>query len=273
MARNQKKSLSYFPFDVDFFSDDKIQLVSARFGIKGEIVAIKLLCKIYSTNGYYYQWGEDEALLFAKGVGEGVQHSLVNDIVHELVKRGFFDKDIFDRFKILTSNGIQQRYITISKQLKRDVEIMEKINCTNLHALKNSLQIDNSGKIQEKILNPPEKSPIFLEEMTQRKRKESKEKESKGEEIKNISTRDPVWIEKVCVAYRTTEKQLLDFCEDWIVKKEVELLFGRYPPKACVAFMLRDFCDKKDALPNQTKTSIKTNDPYIEWEKNKSYGS
>ena len=62
MARTNKVGIDYFSFDVDFFNDDKIQLIEAEFGIKGSITAIRLLCKIYNE-GYFYGWGEDQCLL------------------------------------------------------------------------------------------------------------------------------------------------------------------------------------------------------------------
>ena len=34
MARPNKEGLDYFPFDVDFFSDEKIGSISGEFGIK-----------------------------------------------------------------------------------------------------------------------------------------------------------------------------------------------------------------------------------------------
>ena len=47
MARPNKMGLDYFPFDVDFFNDEKIVAISGEFGIKGEIVVIKsALCDI-----------------------------------------------------------------------------------------------------------------------------------------------------------------------------------------------------------------------------------
>lgn len=165
MARPQKTGLDYFPFDVDFFDDDKLQFVSARFGSKGENIAIKLLCKIYKENGYYYNWGEDEALLFAKRVGGDIQHSLVNDIVHELIKRGFFDKGMFDSFKILTSNGIQKRYTQIvqNSKLKRPkIKIEYKLGVNSEEIAKNS---------EETLKNS--------EESTQSKVKKSKENKIK----------------------------------------------------------------------------------------------
>lgn len=160
MARPQKTGLDYFPFDVDFFDDDKLQFVSARFGLNGENIAIKLLCKIYKENGYFYNWGEDEALLFAKRVGGDVQHALVNDIVHELIKRGFFDKGMFDSFKILTSNGIQKRYSQIVKNSKLKREKIKKEYKLGV----NSEELDENSEETEKN----------SEESTQSKVKKSK---------------------------------------------------------------------------------------------------
>lgn len=110
-GRPKKQGLEYFPLDVDFFNDEKIEFVSARFGIKGEIIAIRLLCKIYRM-GYYTEWNEDESTLLAKRAGDGITPSLVSDIVNELVKRGFFDGALLLRFGILTSPGIQRRYVS-----------------------------------------------------------------------------------------------------------------------------------------------------------------
>jgi hypothetical protein len=117
MARTRKTGVGYFPFDVDFFQDEKIQFVSARFGLKGEAIVTRLLCKIY-RDGYYCKFDNDTALLFAKGVGDGGQDSCVKDVVYELLKRGFFDKSIFERFSILTSKGIQSRYFEATKRYK-----------------------------------------------------------------------------------------------------------------------------------------------------------
>jgi len=164
MATN-KIGLDYFPFDVDFFDDDKILFTSARFGIKGENIAIRLLCKIYSE-GYFYRFGEDEALLFAKRVGDNCQYSFVNDVVHELVKRGFFNKSIFDRFKILTSSGIQKRYFEASERRKK-VEIYEQLLLIDVEKFKNVYII---------------KQNVYIIDENGNIIKQKKGEESKGEE-------------------------------------------------------------------------------------------
>lgn len=110
--------IDYYPFNVDFFSDDKIQLIEAEFGIKGSYIAVRLLCKIY-YEGYYYQWGDDECLLFSKNLGNGIVPNMIKEVVSGLVKRSFFDKRVFDSFGIITSRGIQIRYFEAAKRRKR----------------------------------------------------------------------------------------------------------------------------------------------------------
>ena len=122
MARPNKTGIDYFPFDVDFFQDDKIEFVTARFDEKGELITIKLLCLIFK-NGYYYKWNEDTALLFSKRAGRNCSPALANDVVNELVKRGFFDRSIFNSFGVLTSKGIQKRFIQAISE-RKEVEII-----------------------------------------------------------------------------------------------------------------------------------------------------
>ncbi|KAA6303165.1 MAG: hypothetical protein EZS26_000768 [Candidatus Ordinivivax streblomastigis] len=160
MARTNKSGIDYFPFDVDFFQDEKVQFVSARFGTKGEAIIVRLLCKIY-RNGYYVEFDDDTALLFAKSVGDGCQDSFVKDVVYELLKRGFFDKSIFERFSILTSRGIQNRYFeavkryktveVISEYLLVNVEEMNNVNIIEINVNINSINVDiNSQKKRER---------------------------------------------------------------------------------------------------------------------------
>ena len=168
MARTNKTGIDYFPFDIDFFQDDKIQFVSARFGIKGEVIAIRLLCKIY-RNGYYAEWNDDTALLFAKGVGDGCQDSCVKDVVYELLKRGFFDRSIFERFGILTSKGIQSRYFEAVKRYK-SVEVVEEFLLVNVEKMNNV----SINKINVNINS--ENADINTQKKEKRKEKEKERK-------------------------------------------------------------------------------------------------
>ena len=101
-----KSGIEYFPLDVCL--DDKFELIEAEFGLTGFAVVVKLLQKIYGQFGYYCEWTNEVALLFAKRVGLG--GSVVSEIVSASIKRGIFDRAMYEKYSILTSEGIQKRY-------------------------------------------------------------------------------------------------------------------------------------------------------------------
>ena len=184
-----KRGIDYFSFDVDFFEDEKIQFISARFGIKGEIFTIRLLTRIYRV-GYYIHWDDDAAFLFSKVAGRGeIAPDLANSIVHELVKRGFFNKSLFNSFRILTSRGIQERYLKACER-RKFVEVDQKYllvdpqNFKNIHVLTSSTHSKDKCIHDVNISNgnvhiSKKNDNVF----PQSKVKESKVKESKGEGI------------------------------------------------------------------------------------------
>ncbi|MDR1913379.1 MAG: DUF4373 domain-containing protein [Clostridiales bacterium] len=158
MARKGKVGIDYFPFDTDFFGNDKIQLIEGEFGMSGGYIAVRLLCKIYKE-GYFYKWGADECLIFKKSLGiEGVSTSLINEVVNGLVRRGFFDKTVFTQFGILTSRGIQNRYFEAVRRYKSvpvfrefllvDVSKMINVYILALNVDINSLNVDINPQIE-----------------------------------------------------------------------------------------------------------------------------
>lgn len=161
MARTNKTGIDYFPFDVDFFDDDKIQLIESEFGMKGGYIAVRLLCKIYKE-GYYYKWGTDECLLFTKSLGiEGVSKSLVDEIISGLIRRCFLDKKCFDKFGILTSKGIQSRYFEATKRYKeiivyKEFLLTDNINSNNVNiiSITDNINSQSKGKEKEKKVKP-----------------------------------------------------------------------------------------------------------------------
>lgn len=118
MARPRKQGLDYFPLDLAFFDDDKICVVGAEFGAKGEIAAVKLLIAIYRS-GYYLEWNELTRSKVLKDL-RGTSSETLDMIVRKLLKYGFFDEKMFDEFGILTSRGIQERYFEAAKFRKLD---------------------------------------------------------------------------------------------------------------------------------------------------------
>lgn len=133
--------LDYFPLDVDIDSDDKIELIEAKHGIIGFAVIIRLFMKIY-RNGYYYKWGEREQLLFSKRLN--VDINTVNAIITDAVEWEIFDKKLYNKWQILTSSGIQKRYMEATKR-RQAVEIIKDyllLNGNSLNEYKNLLIVD-----------------------------------------------------------------------------------------------------------------------------------
>lgn len=160
MPRPQKDGLDYFPLDTDMdLQDDKIQLLEAKHGIVGFGVLIKLLMKIYSE-GYFYTWGEKESLLHAKRVN--VDINKVNEIVSDSVKWGMFDFNIYDKYKVLTSNGIQKRFWEVAKR-RIEINIIKQYWVFNVDEILVNVNIN--------LIN--------VDGGTQRKEKKRKEENSK----------------------------------------------------------------------------------------------
>jgi len=164
MGRPQKQGLDYFPLNVDIDQDDKIAMIEAIHGIEGFGIVIKLLMKIYKE-GYFYKWTEKEQILFSKRVNVDIKQ--VNEIIDDCIKWEFFDSNLFEAFKVLTSRGIQKRYFEIVKRRQR-VEVINELlllDNADINSYANIVIVDINK--DNANINP------------QRKEKEIKEKKTK----------------------------------------------------------------------------------------------
>ena len=156
MARPQKQGLDYFPLDTE--PDIKLELIESEFGLTGFAVVVKLWQYIYKK-GYYCEWTDEVALLFAKR--NNMSSNVVSEIIKASIRRGIFNKDLYDKYSILTSSGIQKRYfeavnrrvqIEIKEQylLVPDVQKTENVNINSVNVNINSVNADNNFQIKEK---------------------------------------------------------------------------------------------------------------------------
>lgn len=101
-------SLKYFSLDVDIFRNRDIKLLNTTFGSKGIVVYIFLLTCIYEQNGYYIEYDDEFEDLSARELC--MKSDLFRSIVNYCVKRGLFDNELFNVVKVLSSQGIQERF-------------------------------------------------------------------------------------------------------------------------------------------------------------------
>ncbi|MDU0318989.1 DUF4373 domain-containing protein [Paenibacillus sp. 3LSP] len=148
MARPTKDGLDYFPLDVDIFEDEKIEAIAGEFGIKGELAVIKLLCAVYKK-GYFIVWNDLTKATLLKRL-PGVSKELLDQIVARLVAWEFFNEDLFNSAKVLTSENIQAVYFEATKRRKSPKPTQYVIN-VNINSSSNgdNVNINPQSKVKE----------------------------------------------------------------------------------------------------------------------------
>ena len=112
MARPFQEGLEYFPMDVGFYEDIKIEKLSIEYGPFGESVYQRLLCWIYRDKGYYLKCDMDTLTTkLVKSIGAKWARSTnaVEQVILYCADIGLFCKDLLLQ-GVLTSVGIQRRY-------------------------------------------------------------------------------------------------------------------------------------------------------------------
>lgn len=152
MARPAKEGLDYFPLDVGIFEDEKIEAIAGEFGIKGELAVIKLLCAIYKK-GYFILWDDLSQATLLKRL-PGVSKEMLNQIVNRLVLWGFFDKELFDSVKVLTSENIQATFFEATKRRKTPKPTKYIVNVNNNSQSETvNADINTQSKVKESKVN------------------------------------------------------------------------------------------------------------------------
>lgn len=221
MARPCKTGLDFFSFDCVL--DDKLRLIEAEFGSKGFTVVVKLWQKIYRDKGYYCEWNDDLMLLFATDEVTDCGVNLVNEIVLACIRRHIFSKELYEKYHILTSRGIQKRYAMATAERKR---VDWKKEYLLIDIPKNSvISADNS-------INPPNNP--------QSKVKESKRKKSKGNNIvpSEISDAFSAFVEM----RKKIKKPLTDYAIELSIKKLEGFAPGDYPTQIAILNQSIEHC-------------------------------
>lgn len=219
MARPIKNDIEYFSFDVSFFDDPKLLFVSSKFDEHGELIAVKLLCWIYRNDGYYTEWNDEISMLFTKRSFTNIKITMVNDVVAELIKRGFFNEGLFKRFGVLTSNGIQRRWREATK--RRKVVIEDKYNLID-----KCIQGDTETTANDTLTQIDDTVTQVKDELTSAK--DTVSTQSKGKEItlKEITLKDTRSKELQIVDIRSKYDLSLNFAGltwEWIeYRKEIK---------------------------------------------------
>ena len=118
MARPIKEGIDYFTLDVDMdTADDRIFMLETDHGVAGFGILIKLLMTIYQQKGYYILWDEMQLKRFSRK--KDIDIEVCRKVVESAINLGFFSKKLYTKYGIITSRGIQKRYIEAAKKRKK----------------------------------------------------------------------------------------------------------------------------------------------------------
>ena len=196
-----KTGIDYFPLDC--YTDKNIEIIEARFGLKGFAIMIKLYQMIYAEKGYYCKWNEETALLFSKrNCNLKAGENIALEIANAAIKRGIFSEEKYKQYGILTSKEIQKTYFEIVKR-RTKVEIQKEYLLVSKEEIPQNVYI-NDKNVCKNVENVNRKE-------------QSKVKERK--ESKNICLS-----EEVCENDVKKQKEMLQ-------QKYFDLFWEKYPKK------------------------------------------
>nr|DAH03873.1 MAG TPA: protein of unknown function DUF4373 [Caudoviricetes sp.] len=142
MGRNRKLGLDYFSMDVDFFQDIRIRKLIKYQGGKAVTVYALLLCIIYKQ-GYYVRW--DDELPFIISEQTGFEEAYIQEVFKCCLIVGLFSKKLYDSDKVITSKGIQERWIKLTDYVGNDF-LTSKLNLLGNDIKIPKYKLDHEGK-------------------------------------------------------------------------------------------------------------------------------
>lgn len=179
MARPTAKGVEYFPLNVNFINDLKVRKLLLSCGAEAIAVLIYLLSTIYKDEGYFVEIHEDEIDLIALDVN--VTPEFVVEVINKACEVRFFDVNLYNNFNILTSKGIQERYLKITERRKNSVVITQfnliNVNNNSINVNNNSVNVDN---------NPVNVYKSTQSKVKKRKVQKSTEKSLSNDSVKNV---------------------------------------------------------------------------------------
>ena len=127
-APRGRGGFGWYQADTAYYHEGRLQKLVADTGVGNLLFFDLLMREAYASGGYYLEWqdgGSDKAeavrlAVSLLGVSAGV---IEHDWLPYLLRRGFFDREMFRREGVLTSRELQERYVKMCRYWKRKMRI------------------------------------------------------------------------------------------------------------------------------------------------------
>lgn len=185
-GRPPKESLDFSSWDVSILdNDEKLDMLIDSQGIGAFTIYFYLCQKAYGTKGYYLEWSYSRCATIARKLGKGASADYIKNVVDKCFQCCLFDKKLFELHGILTSKGIQRRFVTVAKErtspkINAKYWLLDDEESAGLHLCTQNFDYEGSK------LNY-EGSKLNYQPLKESKVNESKVNKNKGEESINAS--------------------------------------------------------------------------------------
>jgi uncharacterized phage protein (TIGR02220 family) len=157
MARPTKQGIDYFPLDVQL--DPDLELFISECGMAGFGILISVWQFIYQFEGYYAKYDDKFPLHIRRRTL--AEKEEIDAAISSAIDLDIFDKEKFEKHKILTSRGIQRRYFIAAKQ-KKIVSIDENYICHGVSTPDNVVCIRGNATKEEVEVKEEVKSNVVI---------------------------------------------------------------------------------------------------------------
>lgn len=193
-GRQGKVGLDYF--ELDCRMDEKVKLIRAEFGLKGFAIVVMMYQHIYGGDyGYYCEWDEERLLLFMSDNGLiGESKNLIEEVVHACIRRNIFSEELFNKYGILTSSGVQKQYLKATAK-RESVELKKEYLLISVGRNRKNVVINSISSPGNSIFDG--------------RNEQSREEESKEEERREWSPQAESRFNEFCKLYPKKVNALL----------------------------------------------------------------
>ena len=180
MARPKKSGLAYFPLDVDFFEDLKVEDLLDKHGPLGLAIYQALLCLIYK-NGYYLAAPLDivaRQVIRMIGSKWARRRDTVLQVIRSCADIGLIDKALLSQ-DVITSVGVQLRYAEAT--LRSGVKVDKYSLISTMEKNGRGEALESAPKIGVSVAETPisvAETPISVAEMAPKLNKSKLDKEN-----------------------------------------------------------------------------------------------
>lgn len=110
MAGIPKRKLDYASWSTDIFDNESSPIYDLldKFKSDGFLIYFYLCQRAYGTDGYFYKWSFENASRTAIKTGSSINGETVKKAVEHCLEIGAFDKQLFEKYGILTNKEIQK---------------------------------------------------------------------------------------------------------------------------------------------------------------------